>query len=95
MCPGEISKPEIEDLLRHTLLDVARKELGWDVAEAAARQPCRPIVDLFAAEVPDFSKYRLAKAYLRWTREHGAADLTEEERIAWGELINRVNRAMS
>ena len=95
VCPGEISKPEIEDLLRHTLLDVARKELGWDVAEAAARQPCRPIVDLFAAEVPDFSKYRLAKAYLRWTREHGAADLTEEERIAWGELINRVNRAMS
>lgn len=95
VCPGEISKPEIEDLLRHTLLDVARSQLAWDVTEVAAKQPRRPLVDIFAAEVADFSKYRLAKAYLRWTREHCAGDLTEDERIAWGELINRVNRALT
>lgn len=95
VCPGEISKPEIEDLLRHTLLDVARTQLAWDVTEVAAKQPRRPLVDILAAAVADFSKYRLAKAYLRWTREHCAGDLTEDERIAWGELINRVNRALS
>jgi predicted ATP-dependent endonuclease of OLD family len=94
VCPGEISKPEIEDLLRHTLLGVARTQLSWDVTKLAAKQPRRPIVDIFAAEIDDFSKYRLAKAYLRWTREHGAADLTADERKAWCELINRVNRAL-
>ena len=95
VCPGEISKPEIEDLLRHTLLGVARTQLAWDVAEVAAKQPRRPIVDILAAEIADFSKYRLAKAYLRWTREHFAGDLTEDERTAWANLIDRVNRALS
>ncbi len=94
VCPGKINRPEIEDLLRHTLLDVARTQLGWDATKVAEKQPRRPIVDILAAEVADFSKYRLAKAYLRWTREHGAGDLTDDERIAWGELVNRVNRAL-
>ena len=95
VCPGEISKPEIEDLLRHTLLTVARTQLAWDVTEVAAKQPRRPVVDILAAEIAEFSKYRLAKAYLRWTREHDAEDLTEDERMAWRELINRVNRALA
>ncbi len=91
---GPVSKPEIEDLLRHTLVGIAQSELGWDVTEIAAKHPKRPIADIFAAEIGDFSKYRLAKAYLRWTREHCAADLTEEERGSWVELIKRVNRAL-
>ena len=94
VCPGEIIKPEIEDLLRNTLVGVARSELGWDVMEVATKQPQRPIVDIFAAEIEDFSKYRLAKAYLRWTREHTATHLTEDERRSWADLIKRVNRAL-
>ena len=94
VCPGQISKPEIEDLLRHTLLDLARSELGWDVMTVAAKQPRRPIVDIFTAEIADFSKYRLAKAYLRWTREHSATDLKEDERKSWRDLIERVNRVL-
>ena len=94
VCPGEIAKPEIEDLLRNTLVDIAQSELGWDVREPAMKQSRRPIVDILAAEIHDFSKYRLAKAYLRWTREHSAEDLTEDERSAWLELIKRVNRAL-
>lgn len=94
VCPGEITKPEIEDLLRNTLVAVARSELGWDIKEVATKQPQRPIVGIFAAEVDDFSKYRLAKAYLRWTREHSAVDLTEDERRTWVEFIKRVNRAL-
>ena len=94
VCPGAITKPEIEDLLRNTLVAVAKTELNWDVTEVVTKQPKRPIVDIFAAEIGDFSKYRLAKAYLRWTREHSAADLTEDERSSWVELIKRVNRAL-
>ena len=94
VCPGEITKPEIEDLLRNTLVAIAQSELGWDVTKVTNTQPKRPIVDIFAAEISDFSKYRLAKAYLRWTRDHNASDLTEGERSSWVEIIKRVNRAL-
>lgn len=94
VCPGQIAKPEIEDLLRTTLVTFAQAELGWDVTETAANQPQRPIVNIFTEKIDDFSKYRLAKAYLRWTREHDATDLTEQERRSWAKLIERVNRAL-
>ena len=94
VCPGEITKPEIEDLLRNTLVSVAQSELNWDVGKVATTQPQRPIASIFAAEIADFSKYRLAKAYLRWTREHSAENLTEDERCSWVELIKLVNRAL-
>ena len=94
VCPGSISKPEIEDLLRDTLMTVAQSEFGHDVVDVAASQPQRPIVSILAAEINDFSKYRLAKAYVRWTREHSAADLTDEERGSWTKLIQSVNRAL-
>ncbi len=94
VCPNTITKPEIEDLLRTTLIAVAQSEFSWDVAQVAAEHPHRPIADIFSAEIGDFSKYRLAKAYLRWTREHNAEDLTENERGSWAELIKRVNRAL-
>jgi energy-coupling factor transporter ATP-binding protein EcfA2 len=94
VCPGAVTRPEIEDLLRSTLVDLAKTELGWDVQKMAADQPNRPVTDILASEVGDFSKYRLAKAYLRWTRDHVALDLTEEERSAWVDLISRINRAL-
>ena len=61
--------------------------LGWDIEELAGQQPARPVVDIFTEQIGKrtFSKYRLAKAYLRWTREHEAADLTEVERTQWKE----------
>ena len=94
VCSGVITKSEIEDLLRQTLVDVAKSDLGWDVKDVATKQPKRPIVSIFESEIGKFSKYRLAKAYLRWTREHGAEDLTDDERGSWVELIKLVNRAL-
>ena len=94
VCPGTITKPQIEDLLRNTLVALAQSELGWNVTEVAVKQPQRPIADIFADEIDDFSKYRLARAYLRWTREHSAADLAEDERTSWVKLIKLVNRAL-
>lgn len=94
VCPSTIAKPEIEDLLRDTLVEVAQSEFGWNARESAMKQPRRPIVKILDDEVSDFSKYRLAKAYLRWTREHSAEDLTADELNSWVELVNRVNRAL-
>ncbi|MCC6436836.1 MAG: AAA family ATPase [Acidimicrobiales bacterium] len=94
VCPGEVTRPEIEDLLRATLVHLAKNDLGWDIEAVAASQPSRPIVDIFVNEIADFSKYRLAKAYLRWTRDHVATDLKEDERGAWADLVSRINKAL-
>ncbi|MDE0319973.1 MAG: AAA family ATPase [Acidimicrobiaceae bacterium] len=94
VCPGDISKPEVEDLLRDTLATVANDEFGVDVTPTAMSQPSRPIVDIFADEIPDFSKYRLGKAFLKWTRDRDAGDLAEAERDAWEKLIRQINRAL-
>ncbi len=91
---GKVTKPEIEDLLRGTLVQVAIDDLGWDVRATAAAQPARPIVDIFTAEVPGFSKYRLAKAFLRWTRAHEASDLSTDEWSHWTALVGAINKAL-
>ena len=93
---GAVKKPEIEDLLRDTLINVAKDDLGWDVKDVADRQPARPVVDVFEDEVGKkvFSKYRLAKAYIRWTREHDVTDLADAERTQWGNLIKSINKAL-
>jgi hypothetical protein len=90
---GDVTKPEIEDLLRQTLIEVAMAELKWDISETARKQPTRPVVDIFSDEVPDFSKYKLAKAYLRWMRSDKAA-LKPEEIEQWKPLIEAVNRSL-
>ena len=89
-----IKGAEIEDLLRETLVAVAKNDRGWDISDKAATQVTRPIVDIFEEEVRDFSKYRLAKSLLRWSREHGGADLTQDERDQWSALIKAANAAL-
>ena len=91
---GAVGKPEIEDMLRETLVEIAKEILGWDVGVTAQAQQSRPINDIFADEIKGFSKYKLAKAFLRWAREHEAADLTENEREQWSQLIDIINRAL-
>ena len=93
---GVVKNPEIEDLLRDTLIDVARADLGWDIEATAGQQTARPLVDIFTEKIGKgtFSKYRLAKAFLRWTQQHEAADLTEVERTQWKELIKTINKAL-
>ena len=91
---GKVTKPEIEDLLRETLVQVAIDDLGWDVRATAAAQPARPIVDIFTAEIADFSKYKLAKAFLRWARAHEASDLSTDEQGQWTALVGAINKAL-
>jgi predicted ATPase len=91
---GPVAHPEIEDLLRETLIAVAKTELAWDVAAVAASHPSEPIINVFARTVPDFSKYKLAKAFLRWARAHNAADLLPLETQQWGVLFEKINKAL-
>lgn len=90
----EIKAAEVEDLLRDTLVSIAKTELGWDISAIAGKQTQRPIVSIFESEISDFSKYRLAKAFVRWSRDHEASDLSEREREQWKKLINAVNAAL-
>lgn len=92
---GRVTRPEIEDVLRETLVGVAKTELGWDVTTKAAAQPNRPIVDIFSEDVKDFSKYKLAKAFLRWTATHKATDLNVDERRWMTALMDAVNKALT
>ena len=90
---GDVAAPEVEDLLRETLVTVGKSTLGWDISSEAAGQPTRPIVEIFRDTVPDFSKYKLAKAYVRWTRDNSAGDLEQRERTDFANLIERINKA--
>lgn len=91
---GPVANPEIEDLLRETLVKIAKEALGIDVSAEAAAQPDRAIVDLLSSASSDFSKYRLAKAYIRWTRDNSASDLASAELNQFKVLIEKINKAL-
>ncbi|MDR1089517.1 MAG: ATP-binding protein [Prevotella sp.] len=93
-CDNNIAHPEIEDLLRDTLVALVKDEYKVDVTATVTAQPNRPIIDVFTEKVPDFSKYKLAKTFIRWTRGHEAKDLTEKERTQWKKLIQDVNKVL-
>ncbi|HEY7048885.1 MAG TPA: AAA family ATPase [Jatrophihabitantaceae bacterium] len=91
---GPVEQAEFEDLLRDTLLRVARDELGIDAYERAYAQPHRTVCDLVGDGLGrSFSRHRLAKAFIRWMRNHGWDDLTEHERYVMQELFAAVNQA--
>jgi predicted ATP-dependent endonuclease of OLD family len=91
---SDVAKPEIEDLLRETLISIVKSEYGVDCKSISDSQPARPIVDIFAQEVSGFSKYKLAKAFLRWCKENDSTKLTSEEKENWKKLIEQINKAL-
>lgn len=92
---GAVTGPEIEDLLRDTLITIAKDDLGWDITSTASSQPTRRVVDIFTAECPRFSKYRLAKAFLKWLATHTPDDLTGDERAGIEALFAAASRALA
>jgi len=89
-----VPKAEIEDLLRETLIGIVKKEYGVDTKATSDSQPNRPIIDIFSAEVPDFSKYKLAKMYIKWTKENESKKLKPTELANWKKLIQQVNKSL-
>ncbi|WP_237275665.1 AAA family ATPase [Tenacibaculum ovolyticum] len=91
---SNVAKPEIEDLLRETLVEIVKTEYSKDCKAIADSQPTRPIVDIFTQEVPDFSKYKLSKAFLKWCKINDSSKLTSEEIENWKKLIEQINKAL-
>ena len=89
-----VPKAEIEDLLRHTLVEVAKLEYAVDIAQIVSEQPKRPLVDILTKEIEGFSKYHMAKSYVRWTRENKICDIHVEEVKQWTALIEHVNKEL-
>ncbi len=90
----DVSKPEIEDLLRETLINIVNSKYSINCKEIADSQPNRSIISIFTKEVSGFKKYDLAKAFLRWCRENDASKLTPVETSSWKSLIENVNKAL-
>lgn len=90
----DVGKAEIEDLLRITLASIVKSEHGVDLTEKVTTQSNRPIVELFSKEIDGFSKYKLAKAYIRWTQNHTADNLSDEEISQWEKLFDTVNKVL-
>ena len=81
-------------MLRDTLVGIAKDSLAINVTAEAAAQPGRPIIDLLESTGSGFSKYKLAKAYVRWAGDHSASDLTATERDQFKVLIEKINKAL-
>ncbi|MCO5073040.1 MAG: ATP-binding protein [Rhizobiaceae bacterium] len=90
----QVKSAEVEDMLRDTLINVVKSECGWDVEAKAAKQKDRALVSILESEIKEFSKYKLAKAFVRWSRDHSSDDLTEGEREQWKKLVAAVNAAV-
>ena len=91
---SDIPKAEIEDLLRQTLVSIVKDEYGVDTKVTADSQPNRPIIDIFSKDVPNFSKYKLAKAYIRWTRSNDFTKLQKSELENWTKMIQQINKVL-
>jgi len=92
---GIVATPEIEDLFRETLIKIAKNDLGWDAENEATLQKTRPIVNIIAdVAKKDFSKFKLAKAFLRWARSNSLNDLSNEEQTYAENLITTINKAL-
>ncbi len=89
---GPVERPAVEDLLRETLINLTREKLNWRIEN---NDPARSVVDILQTDNPDFSKYRLAKTFVHWTRDHTAGNLSDTERTSWKKLIASINGALN
>ena len=62
----------------------------------AGTQIGRPVVDILSCVAKkDFSKYKPAKALIRWSQDHSLTDLQQHEMDQACNLIAKINKALS
>lgn len=87
-----LARAEVEDIVRFTLARIAKDKLGWDIIEENKSFPEKPVVEIFKAKVgKEFSKYKLAKAFLTWSRENNFDELEENEKNNSSRLMTAIN----
>lgn len=92
---SDIKGPEIEDMLRETLVTIAKDLYDWDVEESADRQPQRQLVDILTKEAKGFSKLKLARGFMTWIAENGFEGLTLDEQAAVKNFFAAANKALA
>lgn len=90
-----VQRAEIEDLLRVSLGLVARDECGWDSVSTIAAHSQRPIMEILADEHTEVSKWKLARAFVRWLATNGADALTADEQESWASLVAAANKSLA
>ncbi|MFF0708738.1 AAA family ATPase [Gordonia sputi] len=90
-----VQRAEIEDLFRASLGVVSRDECGWDSVSTISKQSQRPIMEILADEHTGVSKWKLARAFVRWLALNGVDALTEGEHRAWTSLVAAANKALN
>ena len=90
-----LERAEIEDIVRYTLVKIAKDILSWDIVDDNLMSPKKPIIEIFKAKVgKGFSKYLLAKSFLAWSKENDFIHLEKEERENSSKLISAINSAL-
>ena len=90
-----IDMPTIEDLMRNTIVSVARSELGWDISQQVQSMPDVPILRIFEGNAKEYSRMKLAKAFMNWARPKidAFSTLEEDEQERFEKLIDMINRS--
>ncbi|MCL2785974.1 MAG: AAA family ATPase [Methanomassiliicoccaceae archaeon] len=90
----DIEMPTFEDLIRNTLVTVAKSELGWDVSQHAASMPNVPILRIFDERMGnEYSRTKLTKAFMAWARPKidAFSTLEQDEQKRMKDLMAEIN----
>ncbi|MDR1080839.1 MAG: hypothetical protein LBQ79_07710 [Deltaproteobacteria bacterium] len=86
---------EMEDLLRVTLVVVAKEEFGMDFRSESIKHNQVPISDVFCRiGKSQFRKTKLAAAFAKWAQRRSLSSLTKRERTSCVSLTEAINRAL-
>ena len=78
-----------------TLVNALGSKCGWDATQIGQEQAKRPVANVIESVAKgNFSKYKLAKAFIRWSREHDLNDLQMNEITQAENLIGKINKAL-
>jgi hypothetical protein len=95
---GDVATPTIEDMIRETLISVAKSELGWDVAQHSASNPNSPILKVFDERMGnEYSRAKLTKAFMNWARPKidAFSRLTADEQKRLKRLYEEINASFA
>lgn len=93
-CSNEIQGGEVEDIIRNTLFKVFSNYSENKISEED-KKSSKSLVDILKKADKNFSKYKLAKEFLKWSKEHNINDLEESEKNNCQKLVDTINKRLS
>lgn len=93
-CSNEIQGSEVEDIIRNTLFKVFSNYSENKISEED-KKSSKSLVDILKKADKNFSKYKLAKEFLKWSKEHNINDLEESEKNNCQKLVDTINKRLS